>query len=658
MKKIIPLSLIAFASLYATDIELAPIGVESTVITEVAQNASTSVDVADVLTKSLPSIDMSRRSGIANDILIRGQKRDNISVEIDGTKVCGACPNRMDPPISHVLADQIDEIEVTEGPYDVSNFGTLSGGVKIKTKQPTKEEHAQINLGYGSWNYKKLGATASGGNDFMRFLITGSLQSSDQYEDGNGDTLAQQMKNKAPAGNQLQAKYEDMEAYDKKSLNAKAFISTATNQELRLSYTANRSNTVLYANTPMDAMYDDSNIYSVDYNIKNLSDAFKNLNLQYYYSDVDHPMSTELRNAALVVADNKTNHMWTTMQGVKLKNDFDFSAYKLLVGVDASQRTWRGEYVNNVSGAVLGKSIDAALTKNVALFSTLERKYGKFNVKLGARLDSTKVSNDNATHQDNDYTALNANVFTTYALNNDNKLFVGVGQASRVPDGRELYFQQGAATVGTPDLKQTTNRELDIGYEADNNNFKFKIKAFYSKLSDYIYIQKGVATNAFTNIDATVYGAELSGNYYVSDDMTLDAGLSYKRGRKDNAIAGQNGDMDLADMAPLRANLAMNYEYANNSMATLETNISDKWNNFDADNGEQALAGWAILNTKVKHHFSKMIDFTVGINNMLDKTYVTSNTYADLTLLTTGGGEVMLLNEPGRYFYTNLDFKF
>ena len=74
MKKIIPLSLVAVLSLSATEIELAPIGVESTVITEVAQNAQISADLAEALNNNIPSIDMSRRSGIANDVFIRGQK--------------------------------------------------------------------------------------------------------------------------------------------------------------------------------------------------------------------------------------------------------------------------------------------------------------------------------------------------------------------------------------------------------------------------------------------------------------------------------------------------------------------------------------------------------------------------------------------------------
>jgi iron complex outermembrane receptor protein len=658
MKKTITLSLLAVSALYSADVTLAPIDVQSTTITEVAQTAQTSADVADALRSEVPSIDMSRRSGIANDILIRGQKRDNISVEADGTKVYGACPNRMDPPVSHVLANQIESIEVTEGPYDVTSYGTMSGGLKITTKQPTEETKAEINLGFGAFNYKKFGATASGGNDFIRVLVTASKESSDQYKDGDGNTLAEQIKESgAPAGNQYQPKYEDMQAYEKKSMMAKAYVTTAKDQELRLSVTANRSDNVLYANSPMDAIYDDSNIYSIAYNINNISDIYKNINLQYYYSDVDHPMSTEYRNAAQNPMMNKTNHMWTTMQGVKLKNSFELESYKVLVGLDGSKRTWRGEYVNNVSGAVLGNSIDHALTQNSAIFTTLEKTYGDFDVKFGARYDYSTVKSDLAGTDKNTYSALNANIFTTYALAPEHKLFAGIGQASRVPDGRELYFQKGAAVVGTPDLKQTTNRELDFGYETNNDDFKLKIKGFYSMLEDYIYINSSKTANIFENIDATIYGTELSASYYVNDDITVDMGASYKVGQKDEALAGQT-DKDLADIAPLRANLAINYEYANNSVATIETQASDEWNKYDADNGEQKLAGWAILNMKVKHAVNKKFDFTLGANNIFDATYAQSNTYADLTLIAAGSTQKILLNEPGRYIYTNLDFKF
>ena len=664
-KKIIPLSIVLISTLNASEFELNEVSVESTIITEVAENAQVSADLAQALSSSVPSIDMNRRSGIANDIFIRGQKRDNISVEVDGTRVQGACVNRMDPPISHVLANQIEEVVVTEGPYDVETFGTLSGGIKIKTKQPTKDLHAELNIGMGAWGYKKVAATMSGGNDKVRMLVSASYENSGQYEDGDGNTIADQIDNYATAnpavaGTKLKSEYHDMDAYTKKSIMSKMFVTLSQNQELRLSYTGNRSDDVLYGNSKMDAIYDDSNIYSIEYNIKDMSDIYKNINFQYYASDVNHPMSTQYRLSSNSPANDNTNHLTTNMQGLKLKNTFNLSSYKLLFGLDASERKWNGNYYNTTTGAPLAagnsKSIDDAKTKNGAIFVKVDKSFSNIDVTLAARYDDTEITH--ATLQSNNYNAFSANIFTSYNLDEENRIFLGLGQASRVPDARELYFTGSTGNLsGTPDLKQTTNNEIDFGYELINDSFTFKIKTFYSILDDYIYIQKGVSVNAFQNIDAKVYGAEVTSSYFATDDISVDMGISYKVGKKDEALAGQT-DKDLADIAPLRENIAINYEYANHSIATFEVQASDKWNDIDSDNGEQELAGWAVLNMKVKHALDKHAEITIGVNNILDKTYATNNTYADLILITTSGTDVMLMNEPGRYIYTNLTFRF
>ena len=494
------------------------------------------------------------------------------------------------------------------------------------------------------------------------------MESSDQYEDGNGDTIAQQIDINAakdPAnlnGTRYKPEYYNMEAYSKKSLNAKAFVTTAKNQELRLSFTANRSDDILYGNSKMDALYDDSNIYSVEYNIDDISDMYQNVNLQYYYSDVAHPMSTKYRISG--ATNYVTSHLTTTMQGLKLKNTFNINNYKFLVGLDGSKREWDGRYykTNVASGletplpAGNSKSIDNAITKNSAIFAKFSKSYSSVDIEVGARYDDTRITND--TYQSNDYNSLGANILSTYNLNKSNKIFLGFGLAYRVPDARELYFTGSTGNAqGTNDLKQTRNREIDLGYEINTDNLRFKIKTFYSSLTDYIYIEKDVAVSAFHNIDATIYGAELSASYFASDDLSIDMGMSYKRGKKDKALPGQTGT-DLADMAPLRGNVALNYEYANNSVATLGLQASDTWDKIDAENGEQKLSSWAIVNMKVKHALNKKFDFTLGMNNLFNKTYAASNTYADLTLVTSGSTDVMLLNEPGRYFYTNLDFKF
>ena len=75
----------------------------------------------------------------------------------------------------------------------------------------------------------------------------------------------------------------------------KVFINPVENQELRLGYTLNRSDNVLYPSRMMDADYDDSDIYTFGYSLYDLGALSKELSLEAYKSTVDHPMSGRLR---------------------------------------------------------------------------------------------------------------------------------------------------------------------------------------------------------------------------------------------------------------------------------------------------------------------------------------------------------------------------
>ncbi len=667
------LSMAVNSALFAE--ELGTIVVESTKISDVSGEEVKSADLADALSKLLPSVSIVRRSGIANDIILRGQKKDNINILIDNTKVYGACPNRMDPPTSHILTNTIDTIEVTEGPYDVENFGTLSGAVSITTKKPSKELQGEVSLNLGSFDYRKAAATISGGNDTLRFLLGVSTETSSQYEDGDGNTFAEQIEELNPTtmpamDPRYKPEYTDMDAYKKSAVLAKVFIDVTDNQEMRVSYTANRSDDVLYPSSKMDAIYDDSNIFNFEYSIKDIGKYSKSLDAQYYSSDVEHPMSTFYRvSSGTNSVNEKTSFLTTDMQGLKLKNSFDLSSTsEMTVGIDTSLRNWDGTYDGEGTQAPITglKSISDVDTENSALFVEIENKYTDFSVKAGARYDDTTITPSQSSGlQSNDYNNLSANVFMSYDVNPNTRYFAGIGKASRVPDARELYFKGAMVSgsmamnplVGTPDLKETSNTEIDFGVEKKYANFNIKTKVFYSWLEDYIYYNASNPTNAFENLDATIYGLEISGAYFATDEVYVDFGLAYQRGEKDQPLAGQT-DTDLAEITPLKANVALNYDYSNNNTARLELVAVDSWDNYDADNGEQSMAGYAVVNMKVKHDVTNAFELTAGIDNVLDKTFATTNTYKDLTLLADGTGDVMLINEPGRYVYVNAAYKF
>ena len=659
MKKSLLLSLVSVSVLFAQDIELQSVEVDASVINDVAQNAKVSADLSEVLAKESPSIDMNRRSGIANDIYIRGQKRDNISVSLDGVKVYGACPNRMDPPVSHVLSNNIQSVEVIEGPYDVTEYGNLGGGVKIKTLQPKKGWHGTVSFGGGSWNYKKLSAMVTGGDDVVRFLVAASHEESDQYKDGNGDTLADQVDKNAALKYRYSPMYRDMQAYTKRSLMTKVAVNPKKNHELRLEYTANRSNKVLYPNSPMDALYDDSDIYNVEYEIKNIAPWYKSAVLQYYVTKVDHPMANYYRRSAMMM--RTLNHMYSKMEAAKLKNKFLFGDVKAEFGLESGKRNWDGEYTIKMGSMPTrhSKSIDDVDTKNYSSYLKMEKRIDSWNISAGARYDRSEIRpNSDMTLPDNDYNSFGANVFFKYAMDDENKIFFGLGQAQRVPDARELYFKGKDGTiVGTPDLDQVTNREADAGYKYEGEDADFKVKAFYSDLQNYIYINSSKTSNIFTNIDAYIFGGEFKGSYYIDDEFTLEAQAAYKKGRKKEALPNQT-DKDLADIAPLEGTVGIVWDYKAHSYARLDATARDRWKDYDGENGEQQIAGWGVLDFKLKHNFKKGIDMTVGVNNILDKTYVRSNTYKDLTLVTTDASEVVMLNEPGRYIYANFELSF
>lgn len=665
MKKIMGLSLVCSGLLLGATLELEQITVIGESVTKEVKNISSedlkSADLAEALAKNAPSVTLVRRSGIANDIILRGQKKDNINVLMDEAKIYGACPNRMDPATSHILSNNVENIQIIEGPYDVEHFGTLSALVIAETKKPTKEFTGEANVNLGSYGYKKASTTLSGGNDTIRALISVSKEEGDQYEDGDGKSLSEQLDASIAAGvglpgNAYSAAKKNMKSFEKTTLMSKVFMNIADNQELRLGYTLNRSDNILYPSSPMDADYDDSDIYTLGYSIYDLSAFSKELSLEAYKSEVDHPMST--KNRVTGAAAYLTNHVTSEIVGAKLKNTMNIGSDKLSLGIDTSKRNWDGEkYTTTVATGAQGAhttSIPDVDTTNKALFATYDTRMGDVNLQFGTRLDDSTIKANKtmvgllpATRMENDYNALSANVLATFKANDTITYFAGIGKSSRVPDAKELYL--GTSPLG--DLDQTTNYETDIGFDAKYNGYGFKTKLFYSILKDYIHFN----SLKYVNVDATIYGLEMDAYYDFTDALSLDYGFAYLKGKKDDALAGQT-DTDLAEITPLKVNLGLRYKQAEHSVKT-EMVAAGKWSAYDSNNGEQEIPGYAVFNFQYNYKITKNFDITVGVDNILDKKYAISNTYKDLTLV-AGGGDVMLLNEPGRYFYTNVRYAF
>ena len=178
----------------------------------------------------------------------------------------------------------------------------------------------------------------------------------------------------------------------------------------------------------MDADYDDSDIYTLGYTIRDLGAFSKQLDLDYYYSKVDHPMSTKERNGGQI--KSMTNNLKTSIWGTTLKNSVEVEERLVTVGIDTSVRNWKGQMytTNRSNGIQTMKEFDRRMystdTTNKAIFTKVEKSIGNLDLEAGIRYDNTDIETQRPNIDDKKYNSLNGYIFTAYNFDEQIIVFV------------------------------------------------------------------------------------------------------------------------------------------------------------------------------------------------------------------------------------------
>lgn len=670
MKKLSFLSLAAIAALASEPVTIQKITVEAAIPKADSKNVdademvkfSRQSDLGEMLSQTLPEISHVRSSAVGNDIVLRGLKKDNINITIDDAKVCGACPNRMDPPAMHVSSSQIKSVEVQEGPFDVTQFGSLGGKINVVTKDPGKGVGGEVSATLGSFDYRKIGGTVYGGNDTVQALVGYSRETSGQYKDGNGKTMAEQADGAATAGQRYSTAHKNDNAYERQNFWSKIVANIGNNQKLTLSYFGDRANNVLYPRYTMDALKDNTDIFNAKYQLFHLASLSDELKVEAYHSKVTHEMGTDFRAGATTPAATMVSPIEATIKGVRIENKAHISDTKVTVGLDTSNRNWNGTKGSRLNPYTTVQIPDADTT-NLGLYAKGSQDIGAVDVSGGMRYDNTRINANQSLMPavlDRKFNDLSANAMARYHYSNRGSVFFGLGQSIRVPDAKELYFNGS----GNTNLNETINRELDLGIEQTLGNLHLKGTVFYSDLKDYIYAYtKTASATSFANIDATIVGGDITVDYLLSSEWSLQSGIACQKGVKKDpsqlsritGVTATQTDKDLADIPPIKGRVALVFDDTQHYAAAEW--IGAKSQKYDQDNGEQAIKGYGILNFKYGTELGKGFSISTGINNFFNRTYAVSNSYIGLTTL-TGSTQPLLLNDPGRNVYATVSYKF
>jgi len=640
---------------------------EETIISQKTLKAYKIVDLAEILSDEMIEASMIRKSGYGNEVGLRGFTKSNLRFTQDDTLIEGSCGSRKDPPLSHINLLSIKRIEVKEGPYDVSVPGALGGSINVITKDPQEGLHGEILSKFGSYEYLSQGLFLSGGSKKLQGLFGYNYSQSGQYEDGAGNKLSSFNPNYNDEG-------KGLDAFKKHDFWAKASIEPADNQKISLSSSYGEAHDILTPRVAMDTEKEKTYLNKIEYTVDNLSSISKELSISGYYNRIEHYPYGKYRTGPGVINQRRIEAI-SYISGAKAENKVEAGLGLLTYGTDFYFRNWYGDVIDRNTGAIVNNELFPDVNElDGGAYLKAERDIGKLSLTAGLRADvfHTKAQEDlkfsKAMTDTNGSTDVfpSANLFLKYFLKDDTNLFGGVGLTNRTPTTVERYVQEGATYYGNPDLKPSRNVETDLGFETKIlERLKFRAKGFYSYVGDYIYQeQKTSGVKTYTNIDAYLVGGDATATLDLTHGFNLEGAVAYQLGRK-LTYPENNNDKNLAEIAPLKTKLALNYD-KNGFFGVYEWVHSERSKDIDSVAGETPLKGWDVFNFRAGYQFAgkegKMsllngLSLNFGIDNMFDKRYAVANSY-EYDPTDPGGSNVKIVNEPGRFIYGSLSYKF
>ena len=617
-------------------------------------------DVGEAL-KVIEGISSVRKGAIANDIVLRGFQRDNINVFIDGMRIYGACPNRMDPNSFHIDFAEIEEISVIKGPFDVKNPGSLGGMVEIKTMEPEKGWGGTVNTFVGSYENINTSINASYGGDRADVLFGYAYRYSLPYKDGDDDRITEQYPTSSM--NRYKEKEEDDKAYSIDTYWGKFGFNPFENHRMGVDFTRQEADDIIYPYLLMDAVYDDTDRVNVTYEVSDLPNRIENLKAQFYWNQVKHDMTDWRRESS---SGFDAGYMMKTYAeaktfGGKVESDITLNRGELIVGLDYSIRNWDAKNRLPIGTQKMMPDVDSM---NIGTYLEYGRSLGEdFQLTSGTRFDHTKTEahddrsalyslyHDTRDREETDsYGGGNVQILFTPVKKIE--LFGGFGFVTRPPGPDERYIaldrpETKPDWVGNPELEPVENREFDFGIKYFGGTFFGKTTLFYSDIQDFITVyeidEPGEGARSFRNIDATLYGYEISLNLFLPFDLHLQGGLSYTRARNETF------DKPLPEIPPLQGRIAARHEIET-YFTEIEGLFADDQPRVDSDLNEEKTPGWGIMNIKAGMRYKKF-DVFAGVHNVFDRQYFEHLSY-QRDPFRTG----VKVPEIGRNFYMNLAY--
>ena len=613
-------------------------------------------DGADYL-QSIMGFNAIKNGGTNGDVTFRGMFGSRIKILTDGTENLGACPARMDAPTSYINPESYDRITVIKGPQTVQYANTGSAATVIFDREPenltaNQPYRGQASVLMGSYGRLDHNVEAAIGDETKYARINANRSVANDYQDGNGDKV-----------------HSNWERW-----NADLAIGWKPTQDSWIELKGGKGDgEAAYAGRTMDGTQFQRKSLGLHAEQKNLTDVIKKVEAQVDYSYNDHIMDNyKMRTPPMMpMAMEVTRRTLNTRAAITTEWD----NFSVISGVDRQENKHAGNMYMRDANPIPPLDGDLRFESYGAFSEWTYRLNPNNKLVAGARFDHVKVD---SAENDQERTDTNPSGFIRIESNlpeHGFKTYAGIGYVERSPDYWELYSTATDHGNGSTNmmgqssylmvnnlnnLKTEKTAQLDIGFEQQHGAWNTWASAYAGLINDFILVRYN-APNASqmyplaNNVDATIAGAEAGVGYQFNEHLQADLSAMYAWGEN------TTDNKPLPQIAPLEGRLNLRYVQEKYSLGLLWRAVAEQnrislndGNIVGYDMGKSKAFSTLAMNATYK--YSEALDFSVGIDNLLDKAYSEHLNKSGAALFGYAANEQF--NNIGRNYWARVSMKF
>lgn len=596
---------------------------------------------------NLPGVSLRKQGTQAGEPLLRGLGWERVTTQYNGLCLYGACPSRMDPPVSLFTPASLKSVMVELGPASVIH-GPLSTGGRISLSDELNfaDPGENVYAGSASGNLGSNGKTregmitAGGATGQQSWQVHLGAEKTEDYFSGDGTRV--------PA----KGESEDASAQFKTRLGDGWILDLNT----RWIYDKD----VDYLSLPMDSRYAKTNIYNGKLQWLPELENLTEISFRLGSATVDHLMDNRDKANRRMLSAFTPSTSKSTSAGILTR--WNLHGGELRSGIDASQldRDALRTRTMRATGMSFKDPIWPDLTQEQAgIFGEWEGSVSEnLHLRVGTRMDhvrsdagksdamivpgpgygKTTVKNawqtiggttgDNPEQKD---TLFSANGILSRGFGENWIGQIGFGRTEAAPNLTQRYLSFGPVPggygIGTPSLDPETKYEIELRTEGLLGPHRLGIAAFAARINDYLLpatltradVNGDGRVNRIrgtVNRDAEMWGLEASAHLDFPKGISAPLTLSWVRGKT------TDGD-DLPEMPPLEVLAALKWEGNRMEKPFVEIGMRFAYEQEKINQafGEDETPSFAVFHLRGGYEISSGWLLEAGIENLFDREY-------------------------------------